>query len=293
MVPFRLKPPQFRDRYARALAALAPAAIGVLRQQLARPLQSGVSRIEVQLHLEPDDEPPLAAWIHYQGPHNKVDAADPTLHAGRSMALAIDFAAMEAFDERFYRDEAFGGLDIAADVFKAWFAECWWKAGGWACPVPAELAVHDGLGDGRAVPLAPGAATAEPPAAAFETMVLPPEPTVSAPDGSDVRVLLGRPRGGMAHFRLEAGRCALAVVHRTVEEIWYVVEGAGELWRCSADGQESVVALRPGLCATIPLGTRFQFRAAADRAVAVVAVTMPPWPGPDEAVGVTGPWPAA
>lgn len=128
------------------------------------------------------------------------------------------------------------------------------------------------------------------PASPFETLLLPAEPTVTAPDGSDVRVLLGRPAGGMAHFRLAPGRCAAAVRHRTVEEIWYVVEGAGELWRCSDGGQEAVVALHPGVCVTIPLGTRFQFRAAADQAVAVVAVTLPPWPGPQEAVAVSGPW---
>jgi len=271
-----------------------------LQAQLARPLQPGVTHIEVMLHLEPDDEPPLSAWIHHLGPHNKVDAADPTLHAGRSMALALDFAGLDRFDPRFYRDEDFGGLAIAAGVFKTWFAECWWKAGGWACPVPVALAVHEGLGDGQVVTLAPGgaagqapAAAATPPGRAFATLALPAEPTVTAPDGSDVRVLLGRPAGGMAHFRLEAGRCAAAVTHRTVEEIWYVVEGDGELWRRDVDGREAVVALRPGLCVTIPLGTSFQFRAAADQPVAVVAITMPPWPGPDEAVAATGPWAAA
>ena len=53
-----------------------------------------------------------------------------------------------------------------------------------------------------------------------------------------------------------------------------------------------VVAVGPGVCATIPLGTRFQFRASAEAPLAFVAVTMPPWPGEDEAVVVAGRWPA-
>jgi mannose-6-phosphate isomerase-like protein (cupin superfamily) len=112
---------------------------------------------------------------------------------------------------------------------------------------------------------------------------------VVAPDGSDVRILPRRPGGSMAHFTLAAGATSRAVEHRTVEEIWYVVGGAGEMWRASTAG-EQVVALTSGVALTIPLGTRFQFRAAADAPLRVVAITMPPWPGDDEAVAVAGPW---
>ena len=123
----------------------------------------------------------------------------------------------------------------------------------------------------------------------FATSRLPAKPDVAAPDGSDVRILLGLAGGGMAHFALAPGRTARAVTHRTVEEIWYVVEGRGEMWR-SQDGREEVVVLEPGVCLTIPLGTRFQFRAATDAPLAAVAITMPPWPGEGEAVFVDGPW---
>jgi mannose-6-phosphate isomerase-like protein (cupin superfamily) len=111
--------------------------------------------------------------------------------------------------------------------------------------------------------------------------------TAAAPDGSLVRVLLGLEGGGMARFELEAGRTSLAVRHRTIDEIWYVVAGHGEMWRRNAD-EETVVALEPGVCLTIPVGTSFQFRTDAATALIVVAVTMPPWPGPDEAEMVEG-----
>jgi len=125
----------------------------------------------------------------------------------------------------------------------------------------------------------------------FATSQLPRRPTVVAPDGSDVRVLLGLAGGGMAHFELAAGKTSKAVTHRTVEEIWYVISGRGEMWRKQGKHEETV-ALVPGACLTIPLGTHFQFRASATEAVSVVAVTMPPWPGEGEAVAVAGPWQA-
>jgi mannose-6-phosphate isomerase-like protein (cupin superfamily) len=76
-----------------------------------------------------------------------------------------------------------------------------------------------------------------------------------------------------------------------VDEIWYVIGGRGEMWRHQGD-RESVVALETGVCVTIPLGTHFQFRSLGPGPLAALAVTMPPWPGPDEAVLVPGAWPS-
>jgi mannose-6-phosphate isomerase-like protein (cupin superfamily) len=123
----------------------------------------------------------------------------------------------------------------------------------------------------------------------FSTVRLPADPAVTAPDGSDVRVLLGLEGGGMAHFELAAGRVSRAVVHQTVEEIWFIVSGEGRMWRRHAEHEETV-DLEAGVCLTIPLGTSFQFRAGPSGPLEVVGVTMPPWPGADEAVVVEGPW---
>jgi len=124
----------------------------------------------------------------------------------------------------------------------------------------------------------------------FDTMQLPGRPDAVAPDGSDVRVLLRLGRGSMAHFELAAGQVSRAVAHRSVEEIWYVLHGHGQMWRRQDERQETV-ALRPGACVSIPAGTHFQFRADGSSPLAAVGVTMPPWPGPDEAYEVPGPWP--
>ena len=124
----------------------------------------------------------------------------------------------------------------------------------------------------------------------FATLPLPAEPTVTAPDGSDVRVLLSLAGGSMAHFQLAAGAVSKAVRHRTVEEIWYVLGGHGQMWRRQGERDETV-DLAPGTCLTIPVGTAFQFRAGDGGPLAAVAITMPPWPGEGEAVFVDRSWP--
>jgi mannose-6-phosphate isomerase-like protein (cupin superfamily) len=125
----------------------------------------------------------------------------------------------------------------------------------------------------------------------FGTRRLPAAPDVVAPDGSDVRVLLQLAGGSMAHFELAAGRTSRAVVHRSVAEIWYVLQGGGQMWR-RQDGREEVTELEPGTCLSIPAGTQFQFRSTGSAPLAAVGVTMPPWPGEDEASQVQGAWPA-
>jgi mannose-6-phosphate isomerase-like protein (cupin superfamily) len=125
----------------------------------------------------------------------------------------------------------------------------------------------------------------------FDTMRLPGERDVAAPDGSDVRVLLQLGRGGMAQFELGAGRTSRAVAHHHVDEIWFIQGGRGEMWRRQG-GRQETVPLVPGTCLSIPAGTHFQFRATGTDPLTAVALTMPPWPGPDEAYAVTGPWPA-
>jgi mannose-6-phosphate isomerase-like protein (cupin superfamily) len=125
---------------------------------------------------------------------------------------------------------------------------------------------------------------------ALESKTLPASPDAFAPDGSEVRLLAALKGGSFAHFTLAAGHVSAPVAHRTVEEIWYFVSGVGEVWRKLGD-EESVTPVRPGVALTIPLGTHFQFRAGAET-LSFVAVTLPPWPGADEAFPVAGRWPS-
>jgi mannose-6-phosphate isomerase-like protein (cupin superfamily) len=124
----------------------------------------------------------------------------------------------------------------------------------------------------------------------FATQRLPAEPVDVAPDGTDVRTLLRLNGGSLSHFKLAPGKTSIAVAHRTVEEIWYFLGGRGEMWRKQND-REEIVLVNANLCVTIPLGTRFQFRCVGDKPLTMLVVTMPPWPGGDEAYEVDGRWP--
>jgi mannose-6-phosphate isomerase-like protein (cupin superfamily) len=118
---------------------------------------------------------------------------------------------------------------------------------------------------------------------------LPNDFDVLAPDGSEVRVLATSSRGSMAHFKLHPGQVSEAIMHRTVEEIWYITAGQGEMW-CGFDDVEEVTSLHAGVSIALPVGVRFQFRCEGDVALEAVGVTMPPWPGEAEAVFVEGKW---
>ena len=129
----------------------------------------------------------------------------------------------------------------------------------------------------------------------------PSEDVIIAPDGSEVRLLLtdahGASRCSVVEVSIAAGMASRPVRHRTVEEAWYVTGGAGEVWRCPPDASPAEVApaaVAVGDALTIPTGWAFQFRAGPDAALRFICVTMPPWPGMDEAVAVAegGAWPA-
>ena len=112
-------------------------------------------------------------------------------------------------------------------------------------------------------------------------------PDVTAPDGSEVRILAATSRGSMAQFTLPPGSVSKAVAHHSVEEVWLCTHGLGRMWR-KLGAAEVTVDLRPGISVAIPVGAHFQFRNDGDEPLHCVGVTMPPWPGMDEAFEVAG-----
>jgi len=111
-----------------------------------------------------------------------------------------------------------------------------------------------------------------------------------APEGMEVRLLAGVTRGGMAHFRLPPRRIGRAVKHKTVEELWFFLSGAGRMWLSHAQSPPRIVDVDAGVALSIPVGARFQLRNDGNVPLDAVGVTMGPWPGEDEAVIVGGEW---
>lgn len=123
----------------------------------------------------------------------------------------------------------------------------------------------------------------------MQTTSLPDEVTTIAPDGSEIRTLFQLRGGSVVHCRLPVGQTTVAVRHRTVEEIWFILSGAGELWR-KDEKRETITELRPGVAVDLPLGVSFQFRTVSAEPLEFLICTMPPWPGEDEAIPVGGYW---
>ncbi len=124
----------------------------------------------------------------------------------------------------------------------------------------------------------------------MKTTRLPERYDCLAPDGSEIRLLGATKRGSMVHCTLPAGKTSLAVAHHGVEEIWYFLEGQGQVWRKLGESEE-VVDASPGVSLTIPAGAHFQFRNSGDMPLRFVLMTMPPWPGDEEAYRVADYWP--
>ncbi len=124
----------------------------------------------------------------------------------------------------------------------------------------------------------------------FDTKILGDAVDAIAPDGSEIRLLGEVSRASAAHCTLPSGGVSLAVRHKSIEEIWYFLSGAGEVWR-ALNGKEETVSVSAGTSVTIPTGAHFQFRNTGKAPLCFVIATMPPWPGNQEAERVPDHWP--
>jgi len=110
-----------------------------------------------------------------------------------------------------------------------------------------------------------------------------------APDGSEIYLLATGTHGNICQCILPEGGTSRAVSHKTVEELWYFLEGEGEVWRGGLCGDRPV-PVRNGSSLVIPTQTPFQFRNTGSGPLKFLITTMPPWPGPHEARSEKGHW---
>ena len=93
----------------------------------------------------------------------------------------------------------------------------------------------------------------------------------------------------MIHSTVPPGQINRAMLHASVSEFWYVLEGVGKIWRRDTTS-EQVTALEPGVSIDIPVGTAFQYRNTGEIPLKFICITMPPWPGDSEAAHISGAW---
>lgn len=129
----------------------------------------------------------------------------------------------------------------------------------------------------------------------WQTKLLADKYDYLAPDNSEIRLLLeieGKNySGGLCHCTLPAKTITKAVKHKNVGELWYFLEGEGQIWRM--DEKEKVwrtVNIQPNMCISIPVGTHFQFRNTGNYPLRFLIATIPRWPGGDEAEKVQNHW---
>lgn len=92
----------------------------------------------------------------------------------------------------------------------------------------------------------------------FALKRLPKNPDERAPDGSEIRLLPKLNGGGLCHCTLLPKHTSIAVAHKTVEEIWYFLQGVGQVWR-KRNRHEEEVGVHPSVSLSIPIGTHFHF----------------------------------
>jgi mannose-6-phosphate isomerase-like protein (cupin superfamily) len=123
----------------------------------------------------------------------------------------------------------------------------------------------------------------------MQTRAFPSAPQGRSPAGAEIRYLIEGKTGNMIHASVPPGQVNRATVHATVSEFWHVLSGEGQIWRRDATGEQTA-DLRAGVTIDIPVGTAFQYRCTGTQPLQFICISMPPWPGADEATFVEGPW---
>ena len=123
----------------------------------------------------------------------------------------------------------------------------------------------------------------------MQTRLFPSSANGRSPAGAEIRYLIEGETGSMIHATVPPGQVNRATVHATVSEFWHVLSGKGRIWRRDDTGEETTV-LEPGVSIDIPVGTAFQYRCTGVDPLQFLCISMPRWPGDEEATVIDGPW---
>ena len=121
--------------------------IQILENLQSEPLETNVENVhfEAFIPFSPDDPGPTI-WFYLDGKNKLVGSEKPGFYAGNAWEIMVpnDVPSYDDKDSNHFFDSDYS--NILADIVVKWFAECWWKAGGWKYPVPATICVHEDAG---------------------------------------------------------------------------------------------------------------------------------------------------
>lgn len=121
------------DRYANQL-------IDEIREFLKTPLEKEVVSGLVEIFPDEYGDGHLSIGLYLEA------------ELSRHIAFVDDVKDLPLIDVDSYADEE-SIPDLFVDLAQQWFAECWWKAGGWDLNLPVKLYGHDGFGSGKVIAL--------------------------------------------------------------------------------------------------------------------------------------------
>lgn len=147
MIPFGLTAEQFTKRYRHSLEKASPFLINQLQVLYQIPVPQTITAASVEIFLSDSGYDAPSASIYFDGKNKKVAHTDTSIFPGRAMDIPLGLEKAEEVEQHYYQDDNFPGLVLMAKLLKEWFAECWWKAGGWAYPLSVYVIVHDALDD--------------------------------------------------------------------------------------------------------------------------------------------------
>jgi hypothetical protein len=154
-IPNGLSPTELAAAYRSELERHTAGMILDIRKVLADPANPGETHVSVEVFPDESGEGRVAIGMYFHGVSPILDDLTASLGTSRNFSFGSSIRDMPRIDVFRYQDEV-SISDMTVDQIKAWFADCWAKAGGTRFPLRVELFGSQDYGDGRAIVLAEG-----------------------------------------------------------------------------------------------------------------------------------------
>jgi len=121
--------------------------IEIITDLIEKPLEKNVENAEFLVFVPQFvDEGSHSVQFYLDGKNKLVGSDKPGLYAGNSLRFYENFDLSNFSENDEERFDKYNYPDKIADIIMRWFAECWWKAGGWKYPVPVTIASRSVFG---------------------------------------------------------------------------------------------------------------------------------------------------